>query len=191
MFKQEQKRDLITKQFRKYWLNSTNGWECKERRLANKKNFTILEDLASHLGLYGFELVEKLLTTKFGGNLTISLLIEKIPELNNVSNKKLEVILFLSGYKKKSSSELYYLDGNRKKTILNVCASTKVFSEQEQLNYSVIEKVIYKKKQRIDDKINRLYEKRKRINLKHAGNAFYVDPANGERNGLLFVLFIR
>lgn len=145
MFKQEQKRDLITKQFRKYWLNSTNGWECKERRLANKKNFTILEDLASHLGLYGFELVEKLLTTKFGGNLTISLLIEKIPELNNVSNKKLEVILFLSGYKKKSSSELYYLDGNRKKTILNVCASTKVFSEQEQLNYSVIEKVIYKK----------------------------------------------
>ena len=36
-----------------------------------------------------------------------------------------------------------------------------------------------------------MYEKRKRINLKHAGNAFYVDPANGERNGLLFVLFIR
>ena len=185
MFKRGQRRDLIAKQFRKYWLNSTNGWECKERRIANKKNFTILEDLASHLGLYGFELVEKLLTTDFGGDLTISLLIEKIPELNNVSNKKLEVILFLSGYKKKSSSELYYLDGNRKKTILNVCAATKVFSEQKQLDYSVIEKVNYKKQQRIDDKINRLYEKRKRINLKHAGNAFYVDPANGERHGFI------
>lgn len=80
MFKREQRRDLIAKQFRKYWLNSTNGWECKERRIASKKNFTILEDLASHLGLYGFELVEKLLTTNFGGNLMISLLIEKIPD---------------------------------------------------------------------------------------------------------------
>ena len=72
-----------------------------------------------------------------------------------------------------------------KKTILNVCASTKVFSEQKQLNYSTIEKVIYKKKQRIDDKINRLYEKQKRINLKYPGNAFYVDPANGERHGFI------
>ena len=97
------------------------------------------------MGLYGFELVEKLLTTDFGGDLTISLLIEKIPELNYASNIELEVILFLSGYKKRPSSECYYLDGNRKKTILNVCASTKVFSKQEQLNYSVKEKVIYKK----------------------------------------------
>lgn len=184
MFKQEQRRDLIAKQFRKFWLNSTNGWECKERCLANKKNFTILEDLASHLGLYGFELVEKLITN-LGGDLTFSLLIKNIPELNNVPNKKLEVILFLSGYKKRPSDGWYYLDGNRKKTILNVCASTKVFSEQEQLNYSVREKVYIKKKRRIVDKINRLYEKQKRINLKHAGNAFYVDPSNGERHGFI------
>ena len=115
------------------------------------------------MGLYGFELVEKLLTTDFGGDLTISLLIEKIPELNYASNIKLEVILFLSGYKKRPSSECYYLDGNRKKNNIEcMCSYKKVFSEQKQLDYSVIEKVNYKKQQRIDDKINRLYEKRKK-----------------------------